>query len=48
MTVILRTQKNHRKKRTAEKTARLFHYKRRNFVKRLVSREGTKIQPGHY
>ena len=37
MTVILRIQKNHLKKRTAEKTARLSHYKRRNFVKRLVS-----------
>lgn len=37
MTVILRIQKNHLKKRTAEKTARLSHYKRKNFVKRLVS-----------
>ena len=37
MTVILRTQKNHLKKRTVEKTVRLSHYKRRNFVKRLVS-----------
>ena len=37
MTVILRIQKNHLKKLTEEKTASLSHYKRINFVKRLVS-----------